>query len=38
MNTYSLWYGEANQNLNKYNRLARKYNLARLLQPLNINH
>ena len=36
MNTYTLWYGLANQNLSTYNRLAFKYNLARLKQPLNI--
>ena len=40
MNTYSLWYGLAGENLHKYNKLAMKYNLARLQQQLNIkkNH
>lgn len=38
INVYTLWYNYANQNLNEYNRLAFKYNLPRLISPLNINH
>ena len=36
-NPYTIWYDYANQNLNQYNRIAIKYNMARLLAPLNIN-
>lgn len=35
-NPYTIWYVYANQNLTQYNRIARKYNMARLLAPLNI--
>jgi len=36
-NTFALWYGEAGQDLHKYNKLAMKYNLATLKAPLNID-
>ncbi len=36
-NPYTIWYYYANQNLNQYNRIAIKYNMARLLETLNIN-
>jgi hypothetical protein len=36
-NPYTIWYNYAHQNLNLYNRIAIKYNMARLLAPLNIN-
>ena len=36
-NTADLWFNFADQNLHKYNKLAMKWNLARLQQPLNIN-
>ena len=37
-NPYTIWYKYANQNLNLYNEIAIKYNMARLQRPLNINH
>jgi len=39
-NPYTIWYGinYANQNLNLYNEISIKYNMARLQCPLNINH
>lgn len=36
-NPYTIWFHYANQNLNNYNRIAIKYNMARLQFPLNIN-
>ena len=36
-NPYTIWYHYANQKLNTYNRIAIKYNMARLQFPLNIN-
>lgn len=36
-NVYTIWYKYANQNLQQYNRIAIKYNMARLTYPLNIN-
>jgi len=35
-NPYTIWYKYAHQNLNLYNKIARKYNMARLQRPLNI--
>ena len=35
-NPYTIWYMYAHQNLNLYNSIAIKYNLARLQFPLNI--
>jgi hypothetical protein len=37
-NPYNIWYNYANQNLNQFNRIAIKYNMARLQFPLNINN
>ena len=37
-NPYTIWYSYANQNLNQYNLIAIKYNMARLTRPLNIDH
>lgn len=36
-NPYTIWYSYAHQNLTKYNLIAIKYNMARLMAPLNIN-
>lgn len=35
-NPYTIWYKYANQNLNLYNLIAMKYNMARLQFPLHI--
>ena len=37
-NPFTIWFNYANQQLNMYNRIAMKYNLARLQYPLNINN
>ena len=37
-NPYTIWYKYANQNLAKFNRIAFKYNMARLIRPLHIGH
>ena len=37
-NPYTIWYKYANKNLNKFNRIAMKYNMERLQFPLNINN
>ena len=37
-NPYTIWYKYARQNLNLYNKIAIKYNMARLQYPLHIGH
>jgi len=37
-NPYTIWYKYAHQNLNLYNTIAIKYNMARLQYPLHIGH
>lgn len=37
-NPYTIWYKYAHQNLNLYNKIAKKYNMARLQYPLYIGH
>lgn len=37
-NPYNIWFNYANQNLNTYNLIAIKYNMARLQFPLNIKN
>jgi hypothetical protein len=37
-NPFTIWYKYANQNLNRFNRIAIKYNMERLQFPLNINN
>lgn len=36
-NPYNIWFHYADKDLIKYNRIAIKYNMARLQFPLNIN-
>jgi hypothetical protein len=35
-NPYTIWYKYANQNLNYYNHIVMKYNMARLQYPIHI--
>jgi hypothetical protein len=37
-NPYTIWFVYAKQNLNRYNEIAIKYNMARLQYPLNIKY
>ncbi len=37
-NPYTIWFSYANRNLNRYNQIALKYNMARLQFPPNIFH
>lgn len=37
-NPYTIWYKYAHQKLNLYNKIAIKYNMARLQYPLHIGH